>query len=74
MGCLHSFSTDGVLKKHDRLCSDHDCCRIDKPEEGKNLLKYYPGEKPATFALYADFECLLIKEQSCRKNIERFFS
>ena len=36
------------------------------PEKDKNILKYYYGEKSlkAPFALYADFECLLIKEQS----------
>ena len=46
------------------------------PEEGKNILKYYPGEKPlkATFAHYSDFECLLIKEKSCQKNLEKSYT
>ena len=40
------------------------------PEKSKNISKYYSGEKSlkAPFTLYADFECLLIKEQSCQNN------
>ena len=51
-----------MLKKHERLSSNHDYCRVDMPEEGKNTLKYYSGEKSlkTPFVLYADFECLLI--------------
>ena len=45
------------------------------PEEGKNILKYRPGEKSlkAPFAIYADLECLLIKEQSCQNNPEKSY-
>ena len=25
LGCLHSFRTDNALKKHERLCNNHDC-------------------------------------------------
>ena len=76
LGCLHSFRTDSVLKKHKRLCGNHDNCRVDMPEERKNILKYYSGEKSlkTPFALYADFECLLIKEQSCQKNPEKSYT
>ena len=43
------------------------------PEKSKNISKYYSGEKSlkAPFTLYADFECLLIKEQSCQNNLEK---
>ena len=46
------------------------------PEEGKNILKYRPGEKSlkAPFAIYADLECLLIKEQSCQNNPEKSYT
>ena len=39
-------------------------------EEGKNILKYSPGDKSlkAPFIIYADLECLLKKEQSCENN------
>ena len=76
LGCLHSFRTDGVLKKHKRLCGNHDYGRVDMPEGGKNISKYFSGEKSlkTLFALYADFECLLIKEQSCQKNPEKSYT
>ena len=58
LGCLHSFQTDSALKKPERLCGNHDYYRVDMLEKGKNILKYYSGEKSlkAPFALYADFE------------------
>ena len=73
MGCLHLFRTDSALKKRERLCGNHDYCRVDMAEKGKNILKYYFGERSlkTPFALYADFECLLIKEQSFHNNLER---
>ena len=71
IGYLHSF-----LKKHERSCGNHDYYRVDIPEKDKNILKYYPGEKSlkAPFALYADFECLLKKEQSCQNNPEKSYT
>ena len=40
------------------------------PEEGRNILKYSPGDKSlkAPFIIYADLECLLKKEQSCENS------
>ena len=45
-------------------------------KEGKNLLRYLPGEKSlkAPFTIYFDFECLLIKEQSCQNNLEKSYT
>ena len=45
-------------------------------EKGKNILKYYPGEKSlkAPFALYADFEFLLVKEQPRQNNPEKSYT
>ena len=46
------------------------------PEKGKNILTCYSGTKSlkAPFTLYADFECLLIKEQSCQNNPEKSYT
>ena len=54
------------------MCDNNDYCYIAMSEESKNILKYLPGEKSlkAPFTIYADFECLLIKEQSCWNNLE----
>ena len=70
LGCLHSFRTDNVLKKHERLCDNHDYCHIEMPNNDNNTLKYNHGEKSlkAPWVIYADFECLPIKQQSCQNN------
>ena len=46
------------------------------PEEDKNILKYRHGEKSlkAPFAIYADLECLLIKERPCKNNLEKSYT
>ena len=40
------------------------------PNENNNTLKYNHGEKSlkVPFTIYADLECLLIKQQSCQNN------
>ena len=70
MGCLHSFRTDNVLKKNERLCGNNDYCHVEMPTEDNNKLKYNNGEKSlkAPLTIYADLECLLIKQQSCQNN------
>ena len=40
LGCLHSFRTDNALKKHGRLCNNHDYCHIEIPTNDNNTLKY----------------------------------
>ena len=64
MGCLHSFRTDNALKKHERLCDNHDYCHIEMPTNDNNTLKYNHGEKSLKlpYAFYVDFECLSIKQ------------
>ena len=45
LGCLHSFRTDNALKKHERLCDNHDYCHVEMATKDNNTLKYNPGEK-----------------------------
>ena len=45
LGCLHSFRTDNALKKHERLCNNHNYCHIEMPTRDNNTLKYNHGEK-----------------------------
>ena len=68
--CLHSFHIDNGLKKHERLCDNHDYCHVKRSTEDNKILKYNNGEKSlkAPFTIIADLECLLIKEQSCQNN------
>ena len=62
LNCFHSYRTLNKLKKHERVCNNHDYCRIDMPEEHEKI-KYLPGEKSlkAPFIICADLECLLKK-------------
>ena len=76
LGCLYSFRTDSELKKHKKYCGNHDYCCVDMLEKGKNIFKYYSRKKSlkAPFALYADFECLLVKEQPYQNNSEKSYT
>ena len=59
LNCFHSYRTLNRLKKHKRLCNNHDYCLIGMPKEHENI-KYLSGEKSlkAPFIVYADLECL----------------
>ena len=76
LNCFHSYCTTNKLKKHERLCNNHDYCHIDVPEEGKNILKYSRGDKSlkAPFIIYAELECLLKKEQLHQNNAESSYT
>ena len=68
--CLHSFRTGNALKRHERLCDINDYCHVEMPTKHNKTLKYNHGEKSfeVPFTIYADLECLLIKQQSCQNN------
>ena len=67
---FHSYSTKNKLKKHEKVCYDHDYCYVDMPNEDNKKLKYNHGEKwlKAPIMIYADLECLLEKIHSCQNN------
>ena len=71
MNCLHSFRTDNALKRHERLCDNNDYyCHVEMPTKFNKTLKYNHGEKSlgVPLVIYADLECLLLKEQSCQNS------
>ena len=70
LNCLHSFRTDNALEKHERLCDNNDYCTAEMPTKFNKILKYNHGEKSlrTPFVIYADLECLLLKQQSCQNN------
>ena len=39
LNCFHSYSTKNRLKKHERLCNDHDDCHVKMPDEDNKILK-----------------------------------
>ena len=70
LNCFHSYRLFNRLKKHERVCSNHDYYHVDMPEKGKNILKYILADNllKVPFIIYADLECLLKVEQSCQNN------
>ena len=64
LNCLHSFRSYNALKKHEKLCEDNDFCKVDMPNKKNNILKYSNGMKSVRtpFVIYADLECLLLKQ------------
>ena len=49
---------------------------MEMPTEDNNTLKYNHGEKSLTtpLAIYADWECLLIKQQLCQNNLSESYT
>ena len=74
--CFHSYSTKEKLKKHEKVCNDHDYCYVEMPDEDNKILKYNHGEKSmrVPFIIYADLECLLEKMHSCQNNREKSYT
>ena len=52
LNCFRSNATENKLKKHKKVCKNHDYCY----EEDNKILKYNHGEKSmrAPFVIYAD--------------------
>ena len=70
LNCFHSYRTLNKLKKHERVCNNHDYCRINMPKEHEKI-KYLSGEKSlkVPFIIYTDLECLLKKKSNIVKII-----
>ena len=76
LNCFHSYTTKKRLKKHEKICKDHDFCHVKMPDEDKKILKYNPGEKSlkVLFIVYADLECLLKKIDTYQNNPEESYT
>ena len=74
--CFHSYNTENKLKKHKKVCNDHDYFCVEMPDEFNKISKYNHGEKslkaPAT--IYADLECLFEKMHSCQNNAGKSYT
>ena len=75
LNCFHSYTTHSKLKRHERVCNNHEYCRVDMPKEQERI-KYLPGEKSLTvlFIIYVDLECLLKKMRSCKNKLENSYT
>ena len=45
LNCFKSNTTENKLKKHKRICKNHDFCDLKMPDEDDKTLKYVPGKK-----------------------------
>ena len=63
VNCFYPYTTEKKLRKHERICKDHDFCDLKMSDEDNKILKYILGEKSlkVPFINYADLECLLRK-------------
>ena len=63
LNCFPSYTTKNKLKKHKKVCGNHDYCYVEMPEEDNKTLKYHQGEKSvkAPFIIYADLSLYLKK-------------
>ena len=63
LNCFHSYTTMKKLKRHGKICRNHDFCHMIMPKENNKMLKYNRGEKSlkVSFIVYANLECILQK-------------
>ena len=76
LNSFHSYRTKEKLKKHEKVCNNHDYYHVKMPNEYEKILKYNPGEKPLKilFVIYADLECFLEKIDSCQNDTEKSYT
>ena len=76
LNCVHSYTTKEKLKKHERICNDHDFFYLKMPDENNKILKYIPGEKSlkVAFIIYADLQCLLKKINTYLNNPDKSYT
>ena len=62
-----------TLKKHKKVCENHDYCDVEMTEKDNKILKYNQGEKSmkVPFIIYAYLESLLEKMNICHNNPEK---
>ena len=67
LNCFHSYTTENKLRKHEKICNDHDFCFLKMPDDDHKIFKNVPEKKAlkVSFIICADLECLLQKIRSC---------
>ena len=69
---FHSYTTKNRLKKHEKICRDHDFCYLRKPDENNKISKYIPGEKSSFHLLFMQIQnvytkCCYYRGKDCRE-------
>ena len=70
LNCFPSYSPENKLKKHKKVCENHDYCYVEMPKEDNKILKHNHGEKSmkVPFIIYTDLDSLLEKMNTCHNN------
>ncbi|XP_057308090.1 uncharacterized protein LOC130645977 [Hydractinia symbiolongicarpus] len=68
LNCLQGFPTIEWRDKHYRYCENHEAVKITMPTEAEKWLYYRNGQQQlkVPFAIYADFESLLVPLEDAR--------
>ena len=64
LNCFQSYITKNKLKKHKRVCENHDYCYVEMPEEDNKILKYNQGEK----SMKVPFNSYAEKSSTAKRN------
>ena len=76
LNCFQSYTTEKKLRKHEKVCENHDFCHLKMPDEDNKILKYVSGEKSlkVPFIIYADLECLFKKINTFQNNPDKSYT
>ena len=76
LNCFYSYRTEKKLKKHEKVCHNHDYCYVKIPKEGDKIRKYNHGEKSlkVPFMFVVDIEYLLKKIHSYQNDPKKSYT
>ena len=76
LNCRHSYRTKSKLKKHEKICKNHDFRHLKIPDAENNILESKPERKSLkhAFIIYGDLECLLLKMNTCNYNPNKSYA
>ena len=71
-----SYQTEKSLKKHDKLCKNHEYCKVSLRIKENNILQHLSETKSMKMphVIYVDTKSLLIKHNKCSNNPNNFFT
>ena len=76
--CLHGYSRRELLERHKPECKGllKSPTRMEMPKEGENKMAFqnFHKQMKAPFVVYADFECILKKIDTCEQDDKKSFT
>ena len=76
--CLHGYSRRELLERHRPECKGllKSPTRTEMPKEGENKMAFqnFHKQMKAPFVVYADFECILKKIETCEQDDKKSFT